>query len=95
MKTKEIDVWVKEDFNDKYSTSGIYYFNRSDLLDDNYRNIPYKAKLIIEIPEKKIEITESEFDRVYNDWVVSLEVVNYHKDLHKRNMKRDLGFDDE
>ena len=59
MKTKEMDVWLKSYFEEgKEDYSGmIIEFDDSD---DGYNHIT-KAKIIIEIPEKKIEITESEF----------------------------------
>jgi len=53
MKTKEIDVWVR---HDEIDSNGIScQTNRHD-------KWQLRAKLIIEIPEKKIEITESQFD---------------------------------
>jgi len=45
-----------------------------------------------ELEEKSITITESEFDKVYADWVSALNMVNYHKESHKSGMKKDIGF---
>jgi hypothetical protein len=55
-KTREIDVWVRciEDIGEKEQNYVIVY---------NYKvSGCSKAKLTVEQPEKKIEITESEFD---------------------------------
>lgn len=70
MKTKEIDVWVP-DFIDKEGLgledilpdTGVYSNVCGPVLEED-GVIYYRAKLIVEIPEKKIEITESEFDRI-------------------------------
>lgn len=53
MKTREIEGWV-------YPDSTILY----ERFPDNFDEIGgLKARLIIEIPEKKITISESEFDK--------------------------------
>ena len=61
MKTKEIDVWVNpnssmySEFDDSKLGATVMY--------NPDEKFSVKAKLIIEIPEKKIEITEREFLR--------------------------------
>ena len=67
MKTKEIVVWVRPDEIDSNGIS--CQTNRHD-------KWQIEAKLIIEIPEKKIEITESEF----ND--ISAEVIANYPNNH-------------
>ena len=62
MRTKEINVLVSESFLDNSST-GI-----PNIIEDNGLNTrlngvqTFKAKLIIELPERKVEISESELD---------------------------------
>jgi len=56
-RTKEIDVWVKKSFEMNFSNNYI-----ADVHNRPTELYPIKAKLIIEIPEKKITITESEFN---------------------------------
>ena len=59
MKTKEIEVWG-------YEGSLLIH----DKFPSNFNDMPnvYKAKLIIELPERKVEITESEFDEAVKDY---------------------------
>jgi len=54
METKEIDAWVR-------------YFDDGTIMDISTKEGAYyeRAKLIIEIPEKKIEITERQFREHY------------------------------
>jgi hypothetical protein len=58
VRIKEIDVWVPD-----HLLNGIeqpcHIYERFETY-----HAQLKAKLIIEIPEKKIEITESEFDEI-------------------------------
>ena len=60
MKTKTIDVWVSNIVYDRQPSKTLrsigfeYSINR-----------PIKAKLLLPIPEKKITITESEFDKAW------------------------------
>lgn len=60
MKTKEIEVWVfnpaVEKFKDDVADSFIS-FRHAGADEQNYS----RAKLIIELPERKVEITESEY----------------------------------
>ena len=58
MKTKEIDVWV----NPKRLEVEKNWRSERSISSSNWDEPDWlKAKLIIEMPEKKIEITESEF----------------------------------
>lgn len=81
MKTKEIDVWVcKNTFNKSNSHLWVY---------KNFYKAPegiqyLKAKLIIEIPEKKVTITESEFDDALKNCFIG--------DNNSRYLKKELGF---
>lgn len=64
-KTREIEGWVyKSDIaNERYN------FNQR--MPDNFKDIgAVKAKLIIEVPEKRISISESEFDEAWK-WLDS------------------------
>jgi hypothetical protein len=83
MKTKEIDVWVQDTLvSDAYDYSG--YIHRKPK--DGY----LKAKLIIEIPEKKITITESEFEEVWSRYISchqGFSDINY-----MISFKKELGF---
>ena len=78
MKTKEIDVWICSDFLNGHEE---IFDSISEKKIDEF-NI--KAKLIIEIPEKKIEITESEFDEAYAN-------AGFSNNLYD-NFKKELGF---
>jgi len=81
MKTKTIEVWVwKSDINNKHSIS-IY-----PKADRSWENELFKAKLIIEIPEKKIEITEDAIDEAFDTCVFSYD------DHEVENFKKELGF---
>lgn len=83
MKTKEIDVLVsKSDIN--MNSVDIEVINHQR--DYHPRNDQYKAKLIIEIPEKKIEITESEFDKAYSKCFIETN-------LGFMRLKEELGFE--
>ena len=55
IKTKEIDVWVD---SDKITHNEFYVYD----YEQRTKTSMYKAKLVIEIPEKKIDITESALD---------------------------------
>lgn len=84
MKTKEIDVVIyKEDGGDYDLTS---YIGRSKL--NEYGVNSFKAKLIIELPEKKIEITESQFDEAWS----KISRVFVDDSLTAQDLKKELGF---
>ena len=78
MKTKTIDVWIRypNDLGGKDDLQSI----------SSYPKVGFtKAKLVIELPEKKITITESEFDK---KWKLSL----FREGDTKNDFKRSLGF---
>jgi hypothetical protein len=83
MKTKEIEVWVNDNFIE-------YKVGIGDVVRDIgfeqfiNGNKATKAKLIIEIPEKKIEITESEFDEAVGNVGLGSNMTKY--------LKKELGF---
>lgn len=84
MKTKEINVWVNKYFYQNYTSCHNDSANIQMRQDELY-NI--KAKLVVEIPEKKIEITESELDEVLDDFLDNCG------DLFKLKLiKKKLGF---
>ena len=93
MKTKEIDVWITIDryrqmLNNEFETG--YYSLKEEGTGDEV-----KAKLIIEIPEKKIEITESQFDVAF--FCNSIRDYKFKDEVHlnavKLNkVKKELGF---
>lgn len=71
MKTKEIEVWVSRPLIDndiRFGESRERYiripYRDHDLSEQGYT----KAKLIIELPEKKIEITEGQFDEAVKEF---------------------------
>ena len=81
IRTKEIDVYVHQGFLDK----------GWDCMSVMERSTPpeftLKAKLLIEIPEKKITITESQFDAAISR--ASGMAVNYN---YVNDIKKELGF---
>lgn len=80
-RTKSYAVWVDKDAADLVGDWKAYT-NRSD-------DSQLKAKLVIELPEQKIEITESEFDKA----VLQVEKFNHISIAEKiLYMKRQLGF---
>tara|TARA_R110002096_G_scaffold232683_2_gene422604 strand:+ start:6646 stop:6921 length:276 start_codon:yes stop_codon:yes gene_type:complete len=91
MKTEEIDVWVDRDEFDNYDAADCTYVL---LHEKNITSVYLKAKIIIEMPEKTITVTESEFD----------EAIKAHgeQDLRYRELvidnvfasklKKELGF---
>lgn len=87
MKTKEIEVYVHEGFENWDDDSCLIH---SNVYNKKHTNYTVKAKLIIEIPEKKIEITESDFERIVKEYAVIDDGSNVWRDL-----KKDLGFKDD
>ncbi len=73
---KEIDVWVDK----KVADDRCPELNHVIYLDERVNMT--KARLIIEMPEKKIEITESQFDEVWEDRV----------GYNSKDIKKLLGF---
>jgi hypothetical protein len=83
MKTKEIDVWIPEC---RVNVKGlIETYSDLDELRTDWDGVAVKAKLIIEIPEKKIEITESEFDEKWRNH-------EFCEGDTKKDFKKELGF---
>jgi hypothetical protein len=83
MKTKEINTWIYK--NKDIDMCDHLTIKTQDPLSDNY----YKAKLIIEIPEKKIEITESQLEKAYKR---AYGRVNKHEAHYFNLIKKELGF---
>lgn len=94
-KTKEITCWAVKNKNRNLSKDHIVVaFESEDLfeiveIDDEV----FKAKLIIELPEKKITITEREFD-------IAVRSVRHNSSLVERysitdKLKRELGFNND
>lgn len=85
MKTVTIPVWVKE--NSEADLRKNYGFFVDKDQSDLYQ---LKAKLIIEIPEKKIEITESEFDKINKALLIKEGYL--HPCQFSNLLKKELGF---
>lgn len=81
MKIEKIDVWIDLD-QATSAINGVWSIDK--------RSGWVKAKLIIELPEKSITLTESDFDLI----VGNASVVRWKDNLaiHIDNLKRDLGF---
>ena len=83
MKTKEIECTVLCDKSKEINEKNVLVtFSEKDITDFD----KYKAKLIIEIPERKIEITESNLEH-------ALRGLLYKTELDR--IKKELGFFDE
>ena len=66
MKTKEIEVWIgKSVLLDKTESFYQIVTNQKDA--EAHRFTMIKARLIVEIPEQKIEITESQLEEAWNE----------------------------
>lgn len=87
MKTKEVDVWV-------HNAKKIDMCDHVTVKTYNPMNSFYnKAKLIIEIPEKKIEITGKLIDDAHNNFYESdLYNSNYTDAILVDFIKKELGF---
>jgi len=86
MKTKELDVWVSI-WNYNLYEKGEMTHAMSVNFDNNINGGKnYKAKLVIELPEKKVELTESRFMEIMNngEGVISVGVMKY--------LETELGF---
>lgn len=85
-RTEEIDVWV-QDHDDIYDI--VVYHIEDVEIDEAFiksRGL-LKGKLIVDIPEKTVTITESEFDRKWDD------TIRYSQESPTREMfKKALGF---
>lgn len=62
-RTKEIEVWVDKNYENYFPGNSLTIHSVCHV---NHQ--PLKAKLIIELPEKKIEITESQFDEAVKEF---------------------------
>jgi len=88
-KQKIIDVWVEKSITDD-DRCNVYPMCYSDALcTDNF----YKGKIIIELPEKKIEITESQFDETWARHISCHEGMTNNS--YRESFKNELGFSDE
>ena len=76
--------WLSIDENGYMKEEGDSYCNIHINVD--HINASYE----LEEEEKKITITESEFNKSWNDYVKPL--VNYHRREHLKSMKDSLGF---
>lgn len=83
MKTKEIKVYVHKDYI--MNTSATMYF---DLKDIRYTRNYIEAKLTIEIPDKSVTITESEFDKVSSRIIGN----SSYSELVIKQFKEAIGF---
>jgi hypothetical protein len=83
-RTKEIEVWVTDNVSDVNMSQLI---TRNKFSSDQYSigGVPcVKAKLIIELPERKVEITESQFDEAW------LKAVGTTYDRDRIDLKKEL-----
>jgi len=88
VKNKEIECFVHRDLIEKLWDQAVVSKSIKSKKDH------YSAKLIIEIPEKKIEITESDFDRAISLYGAhNLEVKTYSGLV--KTLKKELGFTDD
>ena len=79
MKTKEIEVWVDAGEFGEYETKDCTFVLEHERL----YNVAYlKAKITVEIPEKKIEITEEQLYKIFR----CTNTLQYDA------MKQDIGF---
>lgn len=89
MKTKEIEVWVSE-FTAKCNIP-IGSTTCFTIEPDKEQGYTFKAKLIIETPEKKVTITESDIDKAFKTAGQNFISSFYFKEA----LKKELGFKDE
>lgn len=67
MKTKEIEVYIEKDW--LLSTGCIGMISEASKFPTRLNGKDtIKARLIIELPEKKVEITEEKLDELHNDF---------------------------
>lgn len=87
MKTREIDVWICPMALSSFER---YPQGYNAMIRNNPAPEDIKAKLIIEVPEKKITISESEFCRAFEDaWMGTKFVHGQDEDL-KQSLKQKL-----
>lgn len=87
MKTKEIEGYVSESFEKEIRIDGdiLIYMDKDRAID--CEDFILKAKLIVELPEKKIEITESELNEILRKHQVK-EKIGYS--ISSEILKREL-----
>jgi len=86
-KTKRIDVWINSsNFENNRSYTSIHWSKKEadDFLEKD--DIQYIGELVIEIPEQKITITESELDKAWR------KVFNSYNTADHFKIKKALGF---
>ena len=83
MKTKEIEVWVDQAVLVHVKLYPSYEMATSKEQAEQYECPMIKARLIIEIPEQKVEITESQAEAVWN---------KHRYNSHVDDFKKALGF---
>ena len=86
MKTKEIEIWIgKSVLLDKIESFYQIVTNQKDAETNRFTMV--KARLIVEIPEQKIEITESQLEAAWNKSThTSFSSVSFY------HFKKALGF---
>jgi hypothetical protein len=62
MKTKEVDVYVPSIVLTNFVRAEMFTSKARDMIDGEW----VKARLIIELPEKKITVSESDIDKAFN-----------------------------
>jgi hypothetical protein len=83
MKTKEIDLWVEYDGVMNSIKRGTHLGNEISANRNCCSSSAVKAKLIIELPEQKVEITENQLDRLW---------IKYNLEGKLEDIKKQLGF---
>jgi len=83
VKTKEIEVWVDQEILVNVAPGYCYTLAATQKETDAYKLTMIKARLTIEIPEQKIEITESQAEAVWN---------KHRYTSHVDDFKKALGF---
>jgi hypothetical protein len=87
-KTKEIDVWVANYVDSSNFEGTDVVIDDGDVSGDfmEMDGVDYnRAKLIIDIPEKKVEITESQFEEMYYKHFGTIDSAIF------LDLKKDLG----
>jgi len=86
MKTKEIDVWVNSDVINPNQVSVRVYLSKCLGYD-------YKARLTIELPNQKIELTELQIDKAFDEARMNVGCDEFPAyDTNLDEFKRILGF---
>lgn len=92
MKTKEINVWVEDEYDELGNGEQGFHKMYETLIGEHGLKV-IKAKLIIEIPERKIEITESQLDDTLDKLLIYEKRTT--KQINYSWVKKELGFADE